>query len=159
MFRVRSNRRNGVSRNVLLLIITRVLHLASPGGYYYRTTLFPRGPSILPDAWTPSRSVITTSPSERFSVRMTNLQIHKTYTIASAVNLEAEFESRGSYAGGPRFNSQMNHFFQMLNFGHVTAGRVRRLLTNERRHGAIAVSSVEVPYKLRDIFVNRSGGF
>ena len=90
---------------------------------------------------------------------MTNLQIHKTYTIASAVNLEAEFETRGSCAGGPRFNSQMNRFSQMLNFGHVTAGRVRRLLTDERGYGAIAVSPVEVPNKLWDIFVNRSGGF
>ena len=90
---------------------------------------------------------------------MTNLQIHKRYTIASAVNLEAEFESRGSYTGGPRFNSQMNHFFQMLNFGHVTTGRVRRLLTNERGYGAIAVSSVEVSHELRDVFVNRSGRF
>ena len=90
---------------------------------------------------------------------MINLQIHKTYTIASAVNLEAEFETRGSGAGDPRFNSQMNRFFQMLNFSRVTAGRVRRLLTNERGYGAIAVSSVEVSYKLRDVFVNRSGRF
>ena len=47
----------------------------------------------------------------------------------------------------------------MLNFDHVTAGRVRRLLTNEREYEAIAVSSVEVSYELRDVFVNRSGRF
>ena len=47
----------------------------------------------------------------------------------------------------------------MLNFGYMTAGQVQRLLTNEQRHRAIAVSLVEVHYKLRDIFVNRSGGF
>jgi hypothetical protein len=47
----------------------------------------------------------------------------------------------------------------MLNFGHVTAGRVRRLLTNERGYRAIAVSSVEVFHELRDVFVNRSGRF
>jgi hypothetical protein len=47
----------------------------------------------------------------------------------------------------------------MLKFSHITTGRVRRLLTNERRYGAIAVSSVEVSYKLRDVFVNRSGRF
>ena len=41
----------------------------------------------------------------------------------------------------------------------MTAGRVQRLLTNERGYRAIAVSSVEVSYKLRDVFVNRSGRF
>jgi hypothetical protein len=47
----------------------------------------------------------------------------------------------------------------MLKFSYITIGRVRRLLTNKRRYGAIAVSSVEVSYKLRDVFVNRSGRF
>jgi len=36
---------------------------------------------------------------------------------------------------------------------------MRRLLTNERGYRAIAVSSVEVSYELRDVFVNRSGRF
>ena len=47
----------------------------------------------------------------------------------------------------------------MLNFSRITIGRVRRLLTNERGYGAIAVSLVEVSYELRDVFVNRSGRF
>jgi hypothetical protein len=39
------------------------------------------------------------------------------------------------------------------------AGRVRRLLTDEQRHGSIAVSAIEVSYKLRYVFVNRASRF
>jgi hypothetical protein len=93
---------------------------------------------------------------------MTNLQICRTYTLAAAASQGPESEIRGSCVGGPGFNSQMNRFSQISRFSdfdQVAAGRVRRLLTNERRYGAIAVSPVEVPNELRDVFVNRSGGF
>ena len=36
---------------------------------------------------------------------------------------------------------------------------MQRLLTNEREYRAIAVSSVEVSYELRDVFINHSDRF
>jgi hypothetical protein len=56
----------------------------------------------------------------------------------------------------------MNRFSQISRFSdfdQAAAGRVQRFLTNEQRYEAIAVSPVEVPNELKDVFINCSSRF